>query len=450
MAKKGSEIKEELGQLFSNGRRVVVSINRSNKSATTYIPDSILEIEGYTYTTYRKAFSIDELVKSANGLREKYLSSVIDYIICVSDSTDGWQDLEFHIDILDVNKNRHHIKTFEIKGEDSIEEQLAYNTSSMLLEIVKNNNDRINKINKERMMNKADLHVHSNGTEVGCGWISEIINDAIYYKLVDTIAITDQDSVTELCLRGASTVEQYIRQGRIELINGVEMTATPISKDSKFHILGLDIDIRNKDLNNKLDEIRLESIYRFISVVMQLKKEYKLNFKLKDIETLIHSGRVLRDKDIAILYFWSGYAKTTEEAYQKYLNPNIGIWNGIPYQECLDIIIKSGGIPILAHPKSLNLGEKEFLKLLRDMIDNGLRGIEAYHSTHTKEEMDYYRKIAEEHGLLISGGSGYRGANLHFKPSGKALLGTGIDNNLCLRREDLTVLDEIEKRKSKR
>lgn len=64
--------------------------------------------------------------------------------------------------------------------------------------------------------------------------------------------------------------------------------------------------------------------------------------------------------------------------------------------------------------------------------------------------MDYYRKIAEEYGLLISGGSGYRGANLHFKPSGKALLGTGIENNLCLRREDLTVLDEIKKRKSKR
>ena len=44
---------------------------------------------------------------------------------------------------------------------------------------------------------------------------------------------------------------------------------------------------------------------------------------------------------------------------------------------------------MLAHPKSLELSEKEFLVLLKNMIDCGLKGIEVYHSSHTKEEMKY-------------------------------------------------------------
>ena len=131
------------------------------------------------------------------------------------------------------------------------------------------------------------------------------------------------------------------------------------------------------------------------------------------------------------------------EAFDKYLNPANdkirGINKGLNYQECFDIITNSGGIPVIAHPKTLKLSNEEFENLLSDMIDKGLRGIEVYHSTHTQEEINYYKKIAEKYGLLISGGSDF-----HGKSKPEINIGTGINNNLKIKR--LSLIDEIRKR----
>ena len=41
------------------------------------------------------------------------------------------------------------------------------------------------------------------------------------------------------------------------------------------------------------------------------------------------------------------------------------------------------------------------------MIGCGLKGIEVYHSSHSKEEMDYYLEIANKYNLLIKKLCGY-------------------------------------------
>ena len=60
------------------------------------------------------------------------------------------------------------------------------------------------------------------------------------------------------------------------------------------------------------------------------------------------------------------------------------------------------------------------------MIICGLVGIEAYHSTHSIDEINKYINIANELDLLISGGSDYHGVNT--KPDIE--LGYGKNNNL--------------------
>ncbi len=110
------------------------------------------------------------------------------------------------------------------------------------------------------------------------------------------------------------------------------------------------------------------------------------------------------------------------------------------YEECLRLIKNSGGIAVLAHPKSLELSEKDFLILLKDMISKGLEGIEVYHSSHSKYEMDYYMEIANKYDLLVSGGSDYHGKSV--KPDIE--LGTGKNNNLCIKK--LPLLDELHRR----
>ena len=146
---------------------------------------------------------------------------------------------------------------------------------------------------------------------------------------------------------------------------------------------------------------------------------------------------------IAKLLIKKGYVKTVQEAFDKYLIDAYtkinGRKKGIPYSECIELILKSNGIPVLAHPKTLLLDDKELLLLLKDMINSGLMGIEVYHSTHTSEEVHKYLEIANELGLAISGGSDYHG--IITKPNIE--LGYGKNNNLKIKQ--LSILGKIKR-----
>ena len=78
--------------------------------------------------------------------------------------------------------------------------------------------------------------------------------------------------------------------------------------------------------------------------------------------------------------------------------------------------------------------------LLKEMINCGLMGIEVYHSSHTKEEIEYYLEIANKYNLLISGGSDYHGITV--KPDIE--LGTGKKNNIKIK--SLSLIDEVNNR----
>ena len=71
------------------------------------------------------------------------------------------------------------------------------------------------------------------------------------------------------------------------------------------------------------------------------------------------------------------------------------------------------------------------------MISCGLKGIEVYHSSHSKEDMQFFLEIANEYNLLISGGSDYHGNSV--KPDIE--LGTGKNNNIKIKK--LSLLNKL-------
>ena len=208
-----------------------------------------------------------------------------------------------------------------------------------------------------------------------------------------------------------------------------------------MHILGYGIDINNEALNKKLLEIKDNSINSFLSIMEQIKRDYGVRFSYEDIKTLVNANHNLGRPDLAKLCVKYGYASTVQEAFDKYLieahNKTRQTSKKLPYQECLELITKSSGIPILAHPKTLELSEKELLILLKEMISYGLKGIEVYHSSHSQEEMSYYLEIANKYDLLISGGSDFHGKTV--KPDIE--LGTGKNNNIRIKK--LSLLDKL-------
>ncbi|MGM9877808.1 MAG: PHP domain-containing protein [Bacilli bacterium] len=280
-----------------------------------------------------------------------------------------------------------------------------------------------------------DMHTHTNYSD---GDLSpqELIRLAID-KRIKTLAITDHDTIEGI--KKVNRNEDIIVDSGIEIINGIELSAK-VNK-GRMHILGYDIDLNNKALNKKMIDLKDNSINSVLSIMEQIKKDYEIRFGYEDIKQLVNANHNLGRPDLAKLCVKYGYASTFQDAFDKYLvdayNKTRHTRKGLQYNECLELITNSGGIPVLAHPKSLQLSEKEFLILLKDMINCGLKGIEVYHSSHTKEEMQYYLEIANKYNLLISGGSDFHGKTV--KPNIE--LGTGDNNNLKIKK--LSLLNKI-------
>ena len=280
-----------------------------------------------------------------------------------------------------------------------------------------------------------DMHTHT------CYSDGELTpNDLIRLAIengISTIAITDHDTLNGV--KNLDRNDSIITDSGIEIINGIELSAK--TNHGRMHILGYNIDINNKQLNDKLIELRLNSLYSVLSLIVQIKNDYNIRFSYEEIENLINTNSNLGRPDLAKLLLKNGYANSVQDAFDKYLieayQKTRTNNKGITYEECIKLIINSGGIPVLAHPKTLKLNDKDLLYLLKDMIKYGLQGIEVYHSSHTKEEIDKYLQLANNLDLLISGGTDYHGK--FTKPDIE--LGTGKNNNIKIK--ELSLLNKI-------
>lgn len=282
-----------------------------------------------------------------------------------------------------------------------------------------------------------DLHTHTNYSD-GDLSPNELIRLAIE-KRVGILGITDHDTLDGI--KQIDKTNSLIVDSGIQIIDGVELSAK-VSK-GRMHILGYDIDINNVNINKEMEKIKDNSINSVLSIMEQIKRDYGIVFGYSDIKELVNSNHNLGRPDLAKLCVKYGYASSIQDAFNKYLieayNKTRSTSKGLSYQECIELILQSKGIPILAHPKSLELSEKEFLILLKEMINSGLKGIEVYHSSHTEEEIKYYLEIANKYDLLISGGSDYHGKTI--KPDIE--LGTGKNNGIRIKK--LSLLDKLNK-----
>ena len=280
-----------------------------------------------------------------------------------------------------------------------------------------------------------DMHLHTNYSD-GDLSPNELIQKAIDNN-IDTMAITDHNTVD-----GLKNYDKKFKK-KIEIINGIELSAK-VPKGT-FHILGYDIDINDENLNSKMYELKNNSLQRVLSLIEQLKKDYGIVFDYQDIKDLVNSNHNLGRPDLAKLLIKQRKVSSVDDAFQKYLieanRKTKGINKEIDYIECLDIILKSGGLPVLAHPKSLKLSLSELTGLIEKMKYYGLAGIEVFHPTHDDNERKLYLELAKKYNLLISGGTDYHG--IITKPDIE--IGTGKDNNIKIKK--LSLLDKIQNRR---
>ncbi|QER42439.1 PHP domain-containing protein [Thermodesulfobacterium sp. TA1] len=261
----------------------------------------------------------------------------------------------------------------------------------------------------------VDLHTHSTASD---GTLSpkELVLLAKKEGL-QALALTDHDTTQGL-------KEAYLTAKEVDLpfICGVEISVK-IEGPGNFHLLGYFLDPEVPEIQATLEVLQQAREQRNQKMIEKL-QQAGIDITLEELKT-INQGELGR-LHIAKLLIKKGIVQTFEEAFQKYLKK--GALAYVPKsllspEEAITKIKQARGIPVLAHPFSLNLSYADLYNYLKFLKDLGLMGIEAYYTEHTKEFTQFLLETAQKLDLIVTGGSDFHGAN---KPDIK--LGKGRNN----------------------
>lgn len=241
-----------------------------------------------------------------------------------------------------------------------------------------------------------DLHLHTTASD-GTYTPIQMVEEATRLDLL-AIAITDHDTM--------EGVEPAIRRGEelgLEVVPGIELNTD--YKDREIHILGYYLDANCSEFQETLKELQAARVNRVKKIVEKL-NDMGYTISYERVEEIAGEGAMGRPH-IAQALLEAGYASDWGEAFDKYIGKDSPAY--IPRMkltpdEAVQLILKVGGVPVLAHPGLNNIDE-----MIPELIIAGLKGIEVYHFEHTEEEKEHYRKIAEENNLIITGGSDCHG-----------------------------------------
>ena len=261
-----------------------------------------------------------------------------------------------------------------------------------------------------------DLHTHTTASD-GSFSPEELIRLASEIDLRG-IAITDHDTVD-----GISRGRGEARVQNVPFISGVEISAE-YRKDGTMHILGYLIDEENEHLEKGLDFLK-DARRKRNPQMIKLLNDAGITIMMDDVVAESGGGEVGRPH-IAKAIVKGGFASSITAAFDRYIGKEAPYYVDkarLSISDSISLIRKSGGIPVLAHPKTLNIPSPEEAEAyFSDLKEMGLMGIECYYYSHSKRETKFYLNIANELGLLVTGGSDFHGAN---KPDAKLGVGKG-------------------------
>ena len=245
---------------------------------------------------------------------------------------------------------------------------------------------------------KFDLHVHTNYSD-GRFKPSKVIDLAVERNL-NGIAITDHDTIL-----GIDKAIEYSKKYKgFEVIPGIELGS--IYNDEEVHILGYFIDYTSKELLETIKALKKDRINRGRKIIDKLKK-ININISEKEISSLNEdefTGRV----HIARILIKMKYANSISDAFEKYLKIGAPAYverKTLSIKESIDLINRSKGLAVLAHPGIL----KKKDTIINYCIENNIQGIECMHSKHSIKDTEKFMKIARKHNLLITAGSDCHG-----------------------------------------
>ena len=261
---------------------------------------------------------------------------------------------------------------------------------------------------------RCDLHVHTNYSD-GIYSPEKIVDTAIDVGL-QAIALTDHDNVLS-----ADVAKKYLedtgKSGQLEIIRGVEINT--LYKGYEVHILGYFMDINDSEFKNMLKLQQKARINQTKEILSLLAKKEGIKIRIEDILSQVAPGGSIGRPHIAKAIAQVGGTSNVIEAYSKFIHEDSPVYvtrKTVSPHDAVETIYNAGGVPVIAHPHDLDIAED----LIKDLMKYGLRGIEAYHRKHSPACVEYFSSMAENLGLIVTGGSDFHAPNL---VNGQIILG---------------------------
>lgn len=239
-----------------------------------------------------------------------------------------------------------------------------------------------------------DLHSHSTCSD-GALPPAQLVREAAK-RGIGTLALTDHDTTAGLDEAQAEAAVQGI-----DLMPGVEFTVD--SRGIEIHMLGLGIDRANETLQRLCTEIRTRRRVRFFEMIARLRAA---GVPVRDPE--VAAEVALARPLLARMLIEQGFVKSHTEAFERYLRkgcPGYVEHNRLPAKHAIDAIHAGRGLAFVAHPGLYQGGDA----IIFEARQQGLDGIEAYHSDHKHDVAEHYHGLARKLGLLVSGGADFHG-----------------------------------------
>jgi predicted metal-dependent phosphoesterase TrpH len=247
-------------------------------------------------------------------------------------------------------------------------------------------------------VSKVDLHIHTTASD-GRFSPEEIVRKAVELGL-EVIALADHDSVDGIgqALKAAKKFPQ------LRIIPAVEVsTDVP---DGEVHVLGYFIDYTNSELAEELARFRNSRERRAQKMVAKL-AGMGVHIDWQRVQEIAGDGSMARPH-IAQAMLEKGYITSIKEAFDKYIardGPAYVEREKLTPVEAVALIVRTNGLPVMAHPFTVPDPET----LIGEMEVAGLIGIEVYYNGYTADEINRLVSLADQHGLLTTGGSDYHG-----------------------------------------
>ncbi len=249
----------------------------------------------------------------------------------------------------------------------------------------------------------VDLHFHSIYSD-GTATPGELARMAAGLGLAG-IALTDHDTM--------AGVPEMMAAGKthgVTVISGIEIGA--LHRGRSLHLLGYGIDPGHRAFNEWLERLQQGRNERNRAILEKLRR---MGIRITEEELQRHSrcGQVGRPH-IAGLMLERGIIRSMDEAFAHYLGRNKPAWQSrfcYSAAETIAMIHSAGGLAVLAHPGQLDPAMRIQPRLVAELKELRLDGLEVWYPSHPPGMQQMLRTLASRHDLLMTGGSDFHGAN---------------------------------------